>query len=67
MLLPHSTAPFCHHPHPPPPCPPQAVELFIQERIHYLDIVRLAEECCEAHRKELVEAPSLEDIVHYDQ
>lgn len=50
-----------------PPLPLQAVELFIQERIHYLDIVRLAEECCEAHRKELVEAPSLEEIVHYDQ
>lgn len=74
--LPHAAAPKrtlrLTPPHPPPHTPPkptlcQAVEMFIQERIHYLDIVRLAEECCEAHRKELVEAPSLEDIVHYDQ
>ncbi|GAB4820502.1 hypothetical protein N2152v2_007548 [Parachlorella kessleri] len=39
----------------------QAVELFLQERIGYLDIMRVVEE------REFVEAPSLEEIVHYDQ
>jgi 1-deoxy-D-xylulose-5-phosphate reductoisomerase len=43
------------------------VELFLQERIGYLDIMRVVEQCCDAHRPELVEAPSLDDIVHYDQ
>lgn len=47
------------------PC--QAVELFIDEHIGYLDITRVVEECCTAHRAELVAAPSLEEIVHYDQ
>jgi 1-deoxy-D-xylulose-5-phosphate reductoisomerase len=45
----------------------QAVELFLQERIGYLDIMRVVEECCEAHRAELVGEPSLEEILHYDQ
>jgi len=45
----------------------QAVEMFIDERIHYLDIMRVVEKACEAHRKDFVAAPSLEDIVHYDQ
>ena len=29
----------------------QAVEMFIQERIHYLDIMKFVEKACEAHRK----------------
>ncbi|PSC72817.1 1-deoxy-D-xylulose-5-phosphate reductoisomerase [Micractinium conductrix] len=45
----------------------QAVEMFLEEKISYLDIVRVVEECCAAHRAELVEAPTLEEIVHYDQ
>ncbi|KAL4458026.1 hypothetical protein ABPG75_012891 [Micractinium tetrahymenae] len=46
----------------------QAVELFLEERIGYLDIMRVVEECCDAHRGDgFVEAPSLEEIVHYDQ
>jgi 1-deoxy-D-xylulose-5-phosphate reductoisomerase len=40
--------------------------MFIDEKIGYLDIMRLNEACCDAHRAELVEAPSLEEIVHYD-
>ena len=40
--------------------------MFIDERIGYLDIMRLNEACCEAHKKELVSSPSLEEIVHYD-
>lgn len=43
-----------------------AVELFLEERVRYIDIVPLVEAACEAHRDELVTAPSLEDIVHYD-
>eukprot|EP01023_Acetabularia_acetabulum_P058770 TRINITY_DN698_c0_g1_i2.p1 TRINITY_DN698_c0_g1~~TRINITY_DN698_c0_g1_i2.p1 ORF type:complete len:491 (-),score=91.47 TRINITY_DN698_c0_g1_i2:528-1874(-) len=44
----------------------KAVELFLKEKIPYFDIFRLVEESCEAHRKELVMQPSLEEIVHYD-
>jgi hypothetical protein len=59
----------------PPPTAPffplfsalQAVEMFIDEKLGYLDIMRVVEECCEAHRAEFVQAPSLEEIVHYDQ
>lgn len=41
--------------------------MFIDEKIHYTQIVPIVEECCAAHRKELVEAPSLEEIVSFDQ
>ena len=44
----------------------QAVEMFIDEKIGYLEIMKYVEKCCDVHRQELVEAPSLEDIVHYD-
>jgi 1-deoxy-D-xylulose-5-phosphate reductoisomerase len=45
----------------------QAVEMFIDERIHYLDIFRLNEAACEAHKRDLVSKPSLEDIINADQ
>lgn len=45
----------------------QAVEYFLDEKIGYLEIMKVVEAACEAHRKEFVEAPSLEEIVHYDQ
>lgn len=54
-------------PSPPFPKHPQAVELFIDEKIGYLDITKVVEQCCEAHQAELVVSPSLEEIVHYDQ
>ncbi|KAI5059906.1 hypothetical protein GOP47_0024326 [Adiantum capillus-veneris] len=44
----------------------KAVELFLDEKIGYLDIVRVVEETCSKHRQELVSQPSLEEIVHYD-
>lgn len=44
----------------------QAVELFLAEKVGYLDIMRLVERCCDEHRKELVVAPNLDEIVHYD-
>ena len=40
--------------------------MFLEEKVGYMDIVRLVEQCCDAHRQELVMAPSLEEIVHYD-
>jgi len=45
----------------------KAVELFIDGKIHYLDIVKFNAACCEAHQKDLVTRPSLEEIVYYDQ
>lgn len=44
----------------------KAVELFLDEKIRYLDIINVIEKTCDKHREELVVAPSLEDIVHYD-
>eukprot|EP00798_Chlamydomonas_sp_ICE-L_P022121 gene22121-29181_t len=45
----------------------QSVAMFIDEKIHYLDIIKLNEACCEAHKNELLASPSLEEIVNYDQ
>ncbi len=45
----------------------QAVAEFLEEKIHYLDIMKLNEACCEAHKAEWVGTPDLEQIVHYDQ
>lgn len=44
----------------------KAVELFISERISYLDIFKIVELTCAKHREELVASPSLEEIIHYD-
>jgi 1-deoxy-D-xylulose-5-phosphate reductoisomerase len=35
-------------------------------RISYLDIFKVVELTCDAHRNELVTRPSLEEIIHYD-
>ena len=45
----------------------QAVEMFLDEKIGYLDIMKEVEAACEAHQQDLVASPSLEEIVHYDQ
>lgn len=45
----------------------QSVAEFLDERIHYLDIMKLNEACCEAHKAEWVGEPNLEQIVHFDQ
>ena len=45
----------------------QAVEDFLEERIGYLEIMKVVEAACEAHAAELVEAPTLAEIIHYDQ
>ncbi|XWS37488.1 hypothetical protein CRYUN_Cryun19dG0047000 [Craigia yunnanensis] len=44
----------------------KAVELFINEKISYLDIFKVVELTCEKHQEELVATPSLEEIIHYD-
>ena len=44
----------------------QAVELFLDDKIQYLEIVKAVEEACNAHRQELVDRPSLDEIVHFD-
>ncbi|KOM32810.1 hypothetical protein LR48_Vigan01g236600 [Vigna angularis] len=44
----------------------KAVELFIDEKISYLDIFKVVELTCEKHQNELLTSPSLEEIIHYD-
>ncbi|CAK9138617.1 unnamed protein product [Ilex paraguariensis] len=44
----------------------KAVELFIDEKINYLDIFKVVELTCDKHEAELVSSPSLEEIIHYD-
>jgi 1-deoxy-D-xylulose-5-phosphate reductoisomerase len=44
----------------------QAVAMFIDGHIHFLDICRVIEATCEKHAAECIDAPSLEDIVGYD-
>lgn len=44
----------------------KAVEMFIDEKIGYLDIFKVVELTCDKHRADLVTSPSLEDIIHYD-
>lgn len=42
------------------------MELFLDDKIRYLEISSAVESACDAHRQELVEAPSLDEIVHFD-
>jgi 1-deoxy-D-xylulose-5-phosphate reductoisomerase len=44
----------------------QSVQMFIDKKIGYLDIMRLNEAACDAHENELVAEPTLEEIVHFD-
>ena len=44
----------------------QAVAMFLEEKIHYLDITKVIEATCDKHAAECVDAPSLDDIVGYD-
>ena len=46
---------------------PQAVEMFLDEKIGYMDIVKTVEKCCDKHQQDLLQKPSLDEIVHYDQ
>jgi len=44
----------------------QAVALFLEERIHFLDIPRLIEQVCDRHRIDLQPTPSLDDVLATD-
>lgn len=44
----------------------QAVALFLEERIHFLDIPRLIERVCDRHRADLTADPSLADVLAVD-
>lgn len=44
----------------------QAVALFLEERIHFLDIPRLIEHTCERHGADLRADPSLEEVLAVD-
>jgi 1-deoxy-D-xylulose-5-phosphate reductoisomerase len=44
----------------------QAVALFLEERVHFLDIPRLIERVCERHKADLMAHPSLSDVVAVD-
>jgi 1-deoxy-D-xylulose-5-phosphate reductoisomerase len=44
----------------------QAVALFLEEQIHFLDIPRLIEAVCDRHRSDLMANPSLEDVLAVD-
>ena len=45
----------------------QAVALFLEEKIHYLDVSKVIEKVCDRHQTDLNTAPSLEDILSVDQ
>jgi 1-deoxy-D-xylulose-5-phosphate reductoisomerase len=44
----------------------QAVALFLEERVHFLDIPRLIELVCDRHRVDLMAHPCLEDVLAVD-
>ncbi|MEB3302865.1 MAG: 1-deoxy-D-xylulose-5-phosphate reductoisomerase [Cyanobacteriota bacterium] len=44
----------------------QAVALFLEERVHFLEIPRLIERVCERHKADLMAHPSLSDVVSVD-
>ena len=45
----------------------QAVALFLDEQIRFLDIPKVIEQVCNRHRSELVTQPTLDDILTVDQ
>ncbi|MEO0540260.1 MAG: 1-deoxy-D-xylulose-5-phosphate reductoisomerase [Cyanobacteria bacterium P01_A01_bin.105] len=45
----------------------QAVALFLDEKIHFLDIPKVIEKVCDRNRDQLVTHPTLQDIIDADQ
>lgn len=45
----------------------QAVALFLEQQVGYLDIARLIQQVCDRHHSELVAQPSLDDILSVDR
>ena len=44
----------------------QAVALFLDEKIHFLDIPKVIEKVCDKHRNDFTATPSLDDILAAD-
>ncbi|MFZ9271732.1 MAG: 1-deoxy-D-xylulose-5-phosphate reductoisomerase, partial [Prochlorococcaceae cyanobacterium] len=44
----------------------QAVALFLEEQIHFLDIPKLIDKVCDRHKGELAANPSLDDVLAVD-
>jgi 1-deoxy-D-xylulose-5-phosphate reductoisomerase len=44
----------------------QAVALFLDEKIHFLDIPKVIEKVCDKHRNDFTKTPSLDDILAAD-
>lgn len=42
------------------------MELFLDEKLSYLEMFKVIGECCEAHKDNFVLSPSLDDIVDSD-
>ncbi|MEL6553730.1 MAG: 1-deoxy-D-xylulose-5-phosphate reductoisomerase [Cyanobacteria bacterium J06621_11] len=45
----------------------QAVALFLEEKIHYLEIAKVIEKVCDRHRNDLNSDPNLDDILSVDK
>jgi 1-deoxy-D-xylulose-5-phosphate reductoisomerase len=45
----------------------QAVALFLEEKVHFLDIPKLIEKACDRHRADNRTQPTLEDILEADR
>jgi 1-deoxy-D-xylulose-5-phosphate reductoisomerase len=45
----------------------QAVALFIDGKINFLDIPKVIEKTCDRHRNDLMATPSLDDIIAVDR
>ncbi|MEB3327311.1 MAG: 1-deoxy-D-xylulose-5-phosphate reductoisomerase, partial [Synechococcus sp.] len=44
----------------------QAVALFLEEQVHFLDIPKLIDVVCERHKADLTASPSLSDVLAVD-
>jgi 1-deoxy-D-xylulose-5-phosphate reductoisomerase len=44
----------------------QAVALFLEERVHFLDIPKLIARVCDRHRIDLMANPSLDEVLAVD-
>jgi 1-deoxy-D-xylulose-5-phosphate reductoisomerase len=44
----------------------QAVALFLEEKIHFLDIPKLIDRVCDRHKADLMAHPSLDDVLAVD-
>ena len=45
----------------------ESVDLFLKGKIHFLDIPKLIEMTCDKHKQDLIQKPSLDDIIAVDE